>query len=250
MLRWDGKVETYFLHAPDPTTPIAETMDAIQELYEAGRFNRVKPLFKPPESALLTRMFVLQFGVSNFTVSQLQELLDYASPKGYVLPSVYEGNYSAITRHLEKEIFPFVRKHKMSFFAYSPLAGGFLVKTAQTIQEAKEVRWSPETRVGAMYQKMYNRPKLLAALSDWSDISEKSGITKAGLAYRWMVHHSKLSSEFGDAIIVGASRPAQLDDTLSLLRMDPLDGEIVDRINTVWETVKDQAPIDNVQDGT
>ena len=31
----------YYLHAPDPKTPIEETVDAVQELYESGKFKRV-----------------------------------------------------------------------------------------------------------------------------------------------------------------------------------------------------------------
>lgn len=176
-------------------------------------------------------------------------MYDYAESKGYVLPSVYEGNYSPITRHLEKDILPLVRKLKMSFYAYSPLAGGFLVKDAATIVAAKEARWNKETRVGAMYQRMYNRPKLLAALSAWDSIAKDVGISRAALAYRWVAYNSALSSEFGDGIIVGSSRPDQLDDTLKIIRSGALDASTAKRVERLWLEVKDQAPIDNVIDG-
>jgi len=219
-------VETYFLHSPDPQTPISETMDAIQDLYTAGKFKK--------------------FGVSNFTATQLQELFDYAEPRNLVLPSVFEGNYSAITRHLERDIFPLIRKHGMSFYAYSPLAGGFLAKKPDAIRRA-EGRWNPETRVGAMYQKMYNRPQLLEALDDWASIADEAGLTQAALAYRWIAGHSHLDAGRGDAVIVGASRPEQLDDTLTVLRAGPLDPKIVQKIRAVWEKVQDFAPVDNIQ---
>jgi aryl-alcohol dehydrogenase-like predicted oxidoreductase len=184
--------------------------------------------------------------VSNFTATQLQELFDYAEPRNLVLPSVFEGNYSAITRHLERDIFPLIRKHGMSFYAYSPLAGGFLAKKQDAILRA-EGRWNPETRVGAMYQKMYNRPQLLEALGDWAGIADEAGLTKAALAYRWIAYHSHLDAGRGDAIIVGASRPDQLHDTLTILRAGPLDPQIVQNIGAVWEKVKDFAPVDNIQ---
>lgn len=164
---------------------------------------------------------------------------------GYVVPSVYEGNYSPITRHLETDILPLLRKLGISFYAYSPLAGGFLVKSAKTILEAKEARWNPNTRVGLMYQKMYNRPKLLAALSDWESVAKEAGLSKAALAYKWVAYHSALSPQFEDAIIVGASRPAQLDETLHNLRSGPLAPDIVVKIEDLWLSVKDQAPVDN-----
>lgn len=183
--------------------------------------------------------------MSNFTATQLQELFDYAEPRNQVLPSVFEGNYSAITRHLEADIFPLIRKHGMSFFAYSPLAGGFLAKKQDTVQKA-EGRWNPETRVGAMYQKMYNRPQLLEGLGDWAGIADEAGLPKAALAFRWIAYHSQLDAERGDAIIVGASRPDQLDDTLNILRAGPLPSEIVQKIGAMWEKVKDFAPVDNI----
>jgi aryl-alcohol dehydrogenase-like predicted oxidoreductase len=186
-----------------------------------------------------------QFGLSNFPAKGIQEIHDYASSKGYVLPTVYEGNYSPITRHLETDILPLLRKLGISFYAYSPLAGGFLVKSAKTILEAKEARWNTDTRVGAMYQRMYNRPKLLAALSDWDSIAQEAGVSKAALAYKWVAYHSALSSKYEDAIIVGASRPAQLDDTLQILRSGPLAADIVTKIEKIWDSVKDQAPVDN-----
>lgn len=36
-----AQVETYFLHSPDPDTPIEETMEAVQEVYAAGGFKHV-----------------------------------------------------------------------------------------------------------------------------------------------------------------------------------------------------------------
>lgn len=134
----------------------------------------------------------------------------------------------------------------MSFFAYSPLAGGFLVKTDEAIN-SKEGRWNPETRVGTMYQKMYNRPKLMAALKDWNDIAQDAGLSKAAIAYRWVAYHSQLSARQGDAIIVGASRPSQLDDTLTICQDGPLPPKTVESINALWEQVKDSAPIDNIR---
>lgn len=134
----------------------------------------------------------------------------------------------------------------MSFYAYSSLAGGFLVKSAQTILEAKELRWNSDTRVGAMYQKMYNRPQLLEALGDWARIAEESNVSKAALAYRWVVYHSQLSPDLADAVIIGASRPGQLEDTLSIVRSGPLEASTVEKIEAVWEKVKDYAPVDNI----
>ncbi|KAI9825299.1 MAG: hypothetical protein M1832_001333 [Thelocarpon impressellum] len=218
-------VETYFLHSPDPTTPVEETLEAIQELYLAGRFKR--------------------FGLSNFKAEDVRKIHGLAASRGYVLPSVYQGNYNPVGRHCETALFPLLRELKISFYAYSPLAGGFLVKSAEAVSAADSGRWDAKTQLGGLYQRLYNKPSLLVALAEWDAISRESGVAKAALAYRWVAHHSALEGAFGDGLIVGASRPAQLEETLASLAAGPLEAGVVARIDRVWEGVKDEAPLDN-----
>ncbi|KAL2355071.1 NADP-dependent oxidoreductase domain-containing protein [Cryomyces antarcticus] len=214
-------VETYFLHSPDPETPIEETMEAIQELYKAGRFEH--------------------FGLSNFEPSDVSKIHQYASSKGYVVPTVYQGNYNPVARHSEDELFPLLRKLGMRFYAYSPLAGGFLVKTAETIRAGGEGHLDASTTGG----QMYNKPKLVEALNAWEKISQDSGISKSQLAYRWVTYNSQLATKYQDGIIVGASRPEQLKETLEEIEKGPLPEKAAEQIEHVWQTVKDEAPIDN-----
>lgn len=217
-------VETYFLHSPDKETSIEETADAVQELYKTGRFKR--------------------FGLSNFDAADVRKIYDYASSKGYVLPSVFQGNFNPVSRHYEKTLFPLLRELNISFYAYSPIAGGFLTKSAETLGSST-ARWDPSQFLGELYHKIYNRPTLMKALSEWQSIAEEAGISRAALAYRWVTFNSILSPEHGDGIIIGASNPKQLEQTLDALAQGPLDSSIAKKIDHVWETVKDEAPIDN-----
>lgn len=220
------QVDTYFLHSPDAETPLEETLSAINELYQAGKFKR--------------------FGLSNFLPEQVQEAYDVAKAKGWVLPTVYQGNYNPVARRIEADLFPVLRKLGIAFFAYSPLAGGFLTKTAEDVHNgAKGGRFDKESRIGQMYQKLYNKPSLLEALEKWERISDKSGISKAALAYRWVTYNSYLKKEHGDGIILGASRPHQLLTTLQALNEGPLPESVEKEIDEIWNTVKDEAPLDN-----
>jgi len=81
-----------------------------------------------------------------------------------ILPTVFQGNYNAISRHIETDLFPLLRKLNISFYAYSPIAGGFLVKTPG-VEEGS--RFGPNARSGAMYKEMYGGESLLAALEEW-----------------------------------------------------------------------------------
>ena len=130
-------------------------------------------------------------------------MYDYAASKGYVLPTVFQGHYNAVTRHYETALFPLLRELNIAFYAYSPLAGGFLVKDAKTLDTGGDQgRWNPSSWVGKVYNKMDIKPLLLEALSEWEAIANEARVTKSALAYRWAMYHSKLSVEHGDGIIV------------------------------------------------
>jgi hypothetical protein len=59
---------------------------------------------------------------------------------------------------------------------------------------------------------------------------------------RWAIHHSALSGEHGDAVVIGASKIKQLKENLEICDAGPLPKEVVDTIDGVWLSVKDKAP--------
>lgn len=164
-----------------------------------------------------------------------------------MLPTVYQGNYNAVARHVEKDLFPVLRRLKMSFWAYSPIAGGFLVRSPQAIKEGNHGRFDKGTFVGQMYHDLYAKPSLVSALEQWELVAKKVGTTKAGLAYRWVRFNSALQGACEDSLILGASSPAQLEQTLNYLAEGPLPQEVLPDIADIWESVKDDAPVDNYQ---
>jgi aryl-alcohol dehydrogenase-like predicted oxidoreductase len=96
-----------------------------------------------------------------------------ADSNGWIKPSVYQGNYSAIARASEEALFPVLRKHGVSFYAYSPLAMGMLaggkqkesLEAAQTLPpgsrcvslraQPADFRFHPESRKGVNFQKSW-----------------------------------------------------------------------------------------------
>lgn len=177
----------------------------------------------------------------------MQQVYDHCKANNYVLPTVYEGYYNPVGRHAETALFPLLRKLQISFSAYGALAGGFLTKTPSFFASTTSggTRWDKSTAVGQLYDGLYNRPSFIAALGIWDEISSQSGIPKADLSYRWVVFHSRLGKESGDAIILGAGRPEQLRDALEGLKRGPLDSSVVEKIERIWETVRDEAVMDN-----
>ena len=173
----------YYIHSPDNSLDLADMLKGINDAHKAGYFKR--------------------FGLSNYTANDVERVYDLCKQNGYPLPTVYQGNYSAVARRTEQELFPTLRKLNMAFYVYSPLAGGLLTKTKeQLIQGNKDAgRFSKEHRLGSLYGGMYNKPSYHKALDMWQDAANAAGCSKAELAYRWVGFDSMLDPKYGDAVI-------------------------------------------------
>ena len=165
-----------------------------------------------------------------------------------MLPTAYQGNYNAVARQSESLLFPLLRKLHIRFYAYSPIAGGFLVKDSAQLRSngVEEGRFTGKTPMGDMYQVLYGKESMYKALDEWGEIARDVGITKAALAYRWMTYHSALGKD--DGIVVGARLISQLKETLTAIEAGPLTAETAKRASDIWERVKDEAPLDNWND--
>ena len=120
-----------------------------------------------------------------------------------MLPTVFQGNYNPVARHYDTTLFPLLRELNIAFYAYSPLAGGFLVKDPSILRAGSgQGRWDAKTPLGKVYNDIYTKPSLLEALSEWEAIANEARVSKAVLAYRWVMYNSKLSAECGDGIVV------------------------------------------------
>ncbi len=70
------QVNVYYIHAPDPLLNLKDQLSSINNAYKAGYFKR--------------------FGLSNIIVADVEHIYAICKDKGYLLPSVYQANYSPI----------------------------------------------------------------------------------------------------------------------------------------------------------
>lgn len=224
------QVDIFYVHGPDPTVTPADYAPTFDALHREGKFRR--------------------FGVSNYTPAEVRDLHAYCAAHGLVRPTVYQGNYNAVSRLVEADLFPLLRELGLAFYAYSPIAGGFLTKSRAALEAGREGgRFAVGERlVNVMYQKLYLKPALLEGLAKWEELARAEGVPQAELAYRWIYYHSALKpEEHGDFVVVGASKLTQLSQTLEGLRRGPLKPEVVQGIDQVWEVVKEDAFVDNYE---
>lgn len=164
----------------------------------------------------------------NYLPHDVQKIYDIQAAANSVLPTVYQGNYNAVARHSEHDLFPLLRKLHIDFYAYSPIAGGFLAKDPEKLRSKDvEGRFSGQTFLGDMYPKLCGKESMYRALEKWRAIANDAGVSRAALAYRWVVYHSALEKK--DGVIVGASRREQLEETLQAIQDGPLEKGIAER---------------------
>ncbi|KAJ5327424.1 Aldo/keto reductase subgroup [Penicillium brevicompactum] len=226
------QLDIYYIHAPDRRISFEDLealLAAINTQFQAGKFKR--------------------FGLSNFLANEIEEVIRITRGNDWVTPAVYQGNYSTIARRTEDEILPTLRKHNISFYAYSPIARGFLAKDAEEFVAGKS-RWDTTTFTGRLYDSLYNKPRMLESLKLWGTISQKSEIPKAELAYRWVVYHSALKGELRDGLVFGSRNLEQLKQTLDGIDNGPLSADVVSQIEDVWKLVEADAPLDNWNSST
>ena len=208
-------LDLLYLHAPDLQTPVEQTLEACFEAYQQGQFK--------------------SFGLSNFAAWQVAEVAEKCRQNGWMLPTVYQGMYNALTRDVEKELFACLHHYDISFYAFNPLAGGLLTGKYLTAEK------TPDT--GRFHQRPHYRDRYWkeAYFDVLQQLSIKSvglGVTPVEVAMSWLTHHSLLDAERGDAIILGASRLEQLDENLNAMKAVPLDQSILDILDEGWEIIK------------
>ncbi|KAL5527047.1 hypothetical protein ACEPAG_5838 [Sanghuangporus baumii] len=217
------KIEMWYLHGPDRSTPYDVTMKAVDELYKEGYFKR--------------------FGISNYASWEVAEIVTICRERGYIQPTAYQGLYNAIHRGVEPELFPCLRKFGISFYEFNPLGGGFFTGRYHKPDEAVEPgsRFDPSKGQGRNYRNRYWNEPHFKALEIIEQAADKAGLTMAEVALRWISHHSLMKREYGDAVLIGASSLNHIEQNLIDLEKGPLPDEVVKALDEAWLVVKNVA---------
>jgi aryl-alcohol dehydrogenase-like predicted oxidoreductase len=99
-------IDVYYLHRPDPGTPIEETLRALDELVRAGKVRHI--------------------GCSNFSAAQIDGALGVARAKGLTPFCATQDQYSLLAREIERDLLPAIDRHRLALLPYFPLASGML----------------------------------------------------------------------------------------------------------------------------
>lgn len=175
-------IDLYQVHNFDVTTPLEETLRALDDLVRQGK--------------------VRYIGLSNFAAWQIAKADGVARLLGTERFASVQSYYSLVGRELEREILPAAMDLGLGTFIWSPLAGGFLSGKYTRDSEASGRRAAFEYPPVDKDQG-YDVVDALAA------IAEEKNASVAQIALAWLLHKPGVTS-----VIVGARKEAQLIDNL------------------------------------
>ena len=196
-------VDLYQVHRPDPSTDIAETIAALDDLVTAGK--------------------IRAWGTSTFPAEELVEAHWAAEGLDRIGPRTEQPPYSILARGIERDVLPVAVRSGMGVLVWSPLSGGWL--TGKYTRDApapsgSRAQTNPDHFDGGHERK-------LAAVERLGAIAAEAGWSLTHLALAWVVEHPAIS-----CALLGPRTEEQLDDLLGAtdIRLSP---DVLDAIDEV-----------------
>ncbi|HYB28196.1 MAG TPA: aldo/keto reductase [Solirubrobacteraceae bacterium] len=186
-------IDYYWYHQPDGVTPIAETLETLNELVQAGK--------------------VRYIGASNFSAAQIEEADTVARDRDLARFTAIQNNYSLLNREAERDVLPTCERLGLGFVPFFPLASGLLT--------GKYRRGEPApagTRLAAREQvASAEQFDVLEAVGRFAD---DRGVSMTDVAIGALLARPVVSS-----VIAGATKPEQVRENVATARWRPSDDD-------------------------
>ncbi|RRF94883.1 MAG: L-glyceraldehyde 3-phosphate reductase [Lachnospiraceae bacterium] len=201
-------VDIFYHHRPDPDTPLEETMEALLQIVRSGK--------------------ALYAGISNYNAEQTTAAVKIAK-KIHLPLIVNQRRYSIFDRKIEREnLKSTAEKMGIGIIAFSPLAQGLL--TDRYINGIQ-----PDSRIahdGRYLHKEDLTEKKLKAIVQLNDMAAARGQSLADMALAWIMKDNTVSS-----VIIGASKPEQIEDNVRFLENSSFSAEELKKIDDISKSV-------------
>lgn len=175
-------IDLYQVHSFDQTTPLEETLRALDDLVRQGK--------------------VRYIGLSNFAAWQIARADGLARQQGTERFISVQAYYSLVGRELEHEIIPALQNLDLGLLVWSPLAGGFL--SGKYTRESE-----PQGRRKTFDFPPVNKEQGFPIIDVLAEIAETHQASVAQIALSWLLHKPAVTS-----VIIGARTKEQLVDNL------------------------------------
>lgn len=201
-------IDVYMLHTIDATTPLDESLKALDDLVRWGK--------------------VRYIGCSNYSAWQLMKALGISERLNLERFITFQGHYSVLAREMEYEHIPLCIDQGVGIMVWSPLSGGFL-----TGKYRKSDSLPKESRVSLINKTIFVPPfdleKGFGLVDALDKIARKHNATIAQASINYLIDKPGIST-----IVLGVRNKKQLLDNLNSLKwkMDENEMEILDKISS------------------
>jgi aryl-alcohol dehydrogenase-like predicted oxidoreductase len=183
-------IDLYYLHLPDRSVPLEETLRAMEDLVRSGRVRYV--------------------GCSNYRAWEVAQLHHTAEGHGWQPVSATQPLYNIANRDIEVELLPMAQAYGLGVITYSPLARGVLTgKYAWGSDAPGESRLA---RSDKRFLQAEWREASVRAAEVLAGVASSAGMTPTQLAIRWTVANTLISS-----VILGVRTEEQLVEQLAAM---------------------------------
>lgn len=176
--------DLYILHRWDPTTPIEETMEALNDVVRSGKARYI--------------------GASAMWAWQFSRMLNIAERNGWARPVSMQNHYNLIYREEEREMMPLCIDAGVGTTPYSPLASGRLARDFGTVKTARS---EGDAIAKAKYDATSEVDQVI--IDRAAELADKYGVGRAHIALAWILQKAPVS-----APIVGANRISYIEEAI------------------------------------
>jgi L-glyceraldehyde 3-phosphate reductase len=195
--------DIFYSHRPDPSTPLEETMMALDHLVRSGK--------------------ALYAGISSYNPDQSQRAFDILKSLGTPC-LVHQPAYNMFNRQIEGELLDILEKNGVGCVVFSPLFQGLLTgKYSGGIPEGSRV-----SKPHGFLKESDITPEKLEKVKMLTMVAEARGQTMARLALAWILRDGRITS-----IIIGASNPRQIIDASKTLENLNLSSSELEKIESI-----------------
>jgi aryl-alcohol dehydrogenase-like predicted oxidoreductase len=177
-------IDLFQIHWPDPTTPVDETMEALERLRVQGK--------------------IRAGGVSNYSVGEMEQALTCFPIASNQIP------YSMVRREAQRAILPYCLQKNLGVLVYSPLQRGLLTGKIRPGHSFA----GGETRPRSVYFKEPNLTSVQLLLDGLRPLAESKGCTLGQLVLQWTIRQEGIT-----AALVGARNAVQVRENMRALEV-------------------------------
>jgi L-glyceraldehyde 3-phosphate reductase len=197
-------VDLFYHHRPDPETPLEETMTTLDQIVRSGK--------------------ALYVGISNYNQEQTRRAVQLLGDLGTPL-LINQVRYSLFDRHIERDgLKGWAAANGVGLIAFSPLAQGLLTdRYLEGIPADSRIR-----KDGRFLKESALTPDTLSQIQALNQLARARGQTLAQMALSWILRDGDVTS-----VLIGASRPEQIQDNAAIAQAAPFDSDEIEAIEQI-----------------